>query len=40
MLVEFTTEDVTKGCLCVWDTITKMKLKTSNARIEINAGGM
>ena len=30
------------GCLCVWDNITKKKLKTfkaSNATIEMSAGG-
>ena len=42
MFVEFATERLTEGRLCVWDKITKKKLntfKTSNATIEINGGG-
>ena len=40
--VEFATERLTQGRLCVWDKMTKKKLKTfktANATIEINAGG-
>ena len=42
IFVEFDTERLTEGRLCVWDKITKKKLKTfrtANATIEINAGG-
>ena len=42
MFVEFATERLTEGRLCVWDKMTKKKLKTfktSNATVEINAGG-
>ena len=42
MFVEFATERLTEGRLCVRDTMTKKKLKTfktSNATIEMNAGG-
>ena len=41
MFVEFDTERLTEGRLCVWDKMTKKKLKTfktANATIEINAG--
>ena len=40
--VEFATERLTEGRLCVRDKMTKKKLKTfktSNATIEMNAGG-
>ena len=40
MFVEFAIERLTEGRLCVWDKMTKKKLKTfktSNATIEINA---
>ena len=42
IFVEFDTERLTEGRLCVWDKITKKKLTTFNtayATIEINAGG-
>ena len=42
MFVEFATERLTEGRLCVWDKMTKKKLKsfkTSNATVEISAGG-
>ncbi len=42
MFVEFATERLTEGRLCVGDNMTKKKLttfKTSNATIEMNAGG-
>ena len=42
MFVEFATERLTEGRLCVWDKMKKKKLKTfktSNATVEINAGG-
>ena len=42
MFVEFATERLTEGRLCVRDTMTKKKLKTfktSNATIEMNASG-
>ena len=42
MFVEFVTERLTERRLCVWVKMTKMKIKTfktSNAMIEINAGG-
>ncbi len=41
MFVEFITERLTEGRFCVWDKMTKEKLKTfktSNAIIEVNAG--
>ena len=43
MFVEFVSERLTEGRLCVRDKMTKKKLKTfktANAMIEINAGGM
>ena len=42
MLVKFTTEHLTEGCLCLWDNMTKKKLntfKTSNDTIDMNDGG-
>ena len=42
MFVEFATERLTEGRVCVWDKMTKKKLKTfntSNVTTEINAGG-
>ena len=42
MFVEFANERLTEGRLCVWDKMTKKKLKTfktSHATIEINGGG-
>ena len=42
MFVEFATERLTEGRLCVGDKMTKKKLKTfntSNAKIYMNAGG-
>ena len=42
IFVEFATERLTEGRLCVGDKMTKKKLKTfntSNAKIEMNAGG-
>ena len=42
MFVEFATERLTEGRLCIRDKMKKKKLKTfktSNATIEMNAGG-
>ena len=43
MFVEFATERLTEGRLCVGDKMTKKKklktFNTSNAKIEMNAGG-